>query len=105
IGLLAGLFLLTVLLVQAVSGAVVAAVVAPVAINVAEQTGVNPRALAMGVALATSMAFMTPLGHAVNILVMSPGGYSFRDYFKIGLPLTVILIIVTMIFLPVFWRL
>jgi len=104
-GLLAGLFLLTTLLVQAVSGAVVAAVIAPVAINVAAQSNINPRALAMGVAIATSMAFITPLGHAVNILVMSPGGYSFRDYMKIGLPLTVILFIVAMVFLPVFWRL
>jgi di/tricarboxylate transporter len=104
-GLLAGLFLLTVLMVQAVSGAVVAAVLAPVAINVAKQSHVSPRALAMGVALATSMAFITPLGHAVNILVMSPGGYSFRDYVRVGLPLTVILFVVAMIFLPVFWRL
>jgi di/tricarboxylate transporter len=104
-GLLAGLFLVTILLVQAVSGAVVAAVLVPVAINVAQQANVNPRSLAMGVAIATSMAFITPLGHAVNILVMSPGGYSFRDYLKIGLPLTVILFVVAMIFLPLFWSL
>jgi len=104
-GLLAGLFIVTVLMVQAVSGAVVAAVIAPVAIKVAQETGANPRALAMGVAIATSMAFATPLGHAVNILVMSPGGYGFRDYVKIGLPLTVILIVVAMIFLPLFWSL
>lgn len=105
IGLLAGLFLLTTLLVQAVSGAVVAAVVAPVAINVALQSNINPRALVMGVAIATSMAFITPLGHAVNLLVMSPGGYGFRDYMRIGLPLTILLFITAMIFLPVFWRL
>jgi di/tricarboxylate transporter len=105
LGLLAGLFLITTLLVQAVSGAVIAAVIAPVAINVAQQTNHNPRALAMGVAIATSMAFITPLGHAVNILVMSPGGYSFRDYMRIGLPLTVILFVVAMIFMPIFWSL
>jgi len=103
--LLAGLFLITTLLVQAVSGAVIAAVIAPVAIDVARQTNHNPRALAMGVAIATSMAFITPLGHAVNILVMSPGGYSFRDYVRIGLPLTVILFVVAMIFMPIFWSL
>lgn len=104
VGLMAGLFFITVLMVQAVSGAVVAAVVAPVAIRVAEQSSVDPRAMAMGVALATSMAFITPLGHAVNLLVLSPGGYSFRDYVKVGLPLTVILFIVAMIFLPMFWK-
>jgi len=105
IGLLAGLFIVTALLVQAVSGAVVAAIIAPVAINVAQQTNTSPRTMAMGVAIATSMAFITPLGHAVNILVMSPGGYSFRDYVRIGTPLTIILFIVAMIFLPLFWRL
>ncbi len=105
IGLLAGLIIVTILLVQAVNGAVVAAVIAPVVVNIAAQTGTNARALAMGVALAASMAFITPLGHAVNILVMSPGGYSFRDYARIGLPLTIILFIVTMIFLPLFWSL
>ncbi len=105
IGLLAGLFIVTTLMVQAVNGAVVAAIIAPVAINVAKQAGINPRALVMGVALATSMAFITPLGHPVNILVMSPGGYNFRDFIKVGLPLTIILFVVVMIFLPIFWRL
>jgi di/tricarboxylate transporter len=105
LGLLAGLIIVTILFVQAVNGAVVAAVLAPVVLNIAAQTGTNVRTLAMGVAIATSMAFITPLGHAVNILVMSPGGYSFRDYARIGLPLTIILFVVTMIFLPLFWSL
>jgi di/tricarboxylate transporter len=103
--LLAGLLLVTILLVQAMNGAAVAAVMGPVAIQVAQQTGINPRAMAMGVALAASMAFITPLGHPVNVLVMSPGGYNFRDFVKIGLPLTVILFIVVMIVLPLVWKL
>ncbi|MGI8788282.1 MAG: SLC13 family permease [Pyrinomonadaceae bacterium] len=105
LALLAGLFLVTTLMVQAVNGAVVAAVIAPVAIRVAQQANINPRALVMGVALATSMAFITPLGHPVNVLVMSPGGYNFRDYMKIGIPLSIILFVVVMIFLPLFWSL
>ncbi len=105
IGLLAGLFLLTVFLVQAMNGAAVAAIIGPIAINIAQQTNINPRALTMGVALATSMAFITPLGHPVNILVMSPGGYNFRDFIKIGLPLTAILFFVVMLILPIFWQL
>jgi di/tricarboxylate transporter len=103
--ILAGLFIITVLLTQAVNGAVVAAVIGPIAIDIARQMNVNPRGMAMGVALAASMAFMTPLGHPVNVLVMSPGGYNFRDYLKIGLPLTIILFIVAMILLPVYWKL
>lgn len=105
LALLAGLFLITVFLVQAMNGAAVAAVMGPIAINVAHQMSINPKALTMGVALATSMAFITPLGHPVNLLVMSPGGYNFRDFVKIGLPLTIILFFVVMIFLPIFWKL
>lgn len=104
LALLAGLVLTTVFLAQAMNGAAVAAVIGPVAIQVAQQAGVNPRALTMGVALAASMTFTTPLGHPVNVLVMSPGGYNFRDFMKIGLPLTVILFFVLIIVLPVFWR-
>lgn len=103
LGVLAGLFIITTMLVQAVSGAVVAAVLTPIAITVAQQTGANPRAFAMGVAIATSMAFITPLGHAVNILVMSPGGYSFRDFVRVGAPLTIILTIVALLGLSIFW--
>jgi len=103
--LLLGLMAITVLLSQAIKGAAVSAVVAPIAIIAGQQTGVDPRALAMGVALATSMAFITPLGHPVNILMMGPGGYRFRDFFKVGLPLTVLLFIVVLVILPIFWPL
>ncbi|MEI2691024.1 MAG: SLC13 family permease [Anaerolineae bacterium] len=105
LALLAGLALLAVLLVQVINGAAVASVITPVAIQAAQQTGLDPRALAMGVALACSMAFMTPLGHAVNILVMGPAGYRFSDFFRIGLPLTVVVFTVMMILLPAFWPL
>lgn len=103
--LLAALFALTTLLTQAMNGAAVATVMAPIAIQAARQIGADPRALALGVALATSMAFLTPLGHPVNMLVMSSGGYRFRDYFNVGLPLTLLLGVVVMLLLPVFWPL
>jgi len=77
----------------------------PIAIEAARLTGADPRSLAMGVALATSMAFVTPLGHPVNILVMGQGGYRFRDYVRVGLPLTVLLLLVTALVLPRFWPL
>jgi di/tricarboxylate transporter len=103
--LLLGLLTLTVLLSQVMKGAAVSAVIAPIAIQAGQQAGVDPRALAMGVALATSMAFITPLGHPVNILMMGPGGYRFQDFFKVGLPLTVLLFIVVLVILPIFWPL
>ena len=94
LALLGGLLLLATILTQVMNGAAVAAVVAPIAINVAQNTGLDPRAMAMGVALATSMAFITPLGHPVNILVMGPAGYRFRHFLIVGLPLTLILSLV-----------
>jgi len=105
VGLLAGLVALGILLTQVMHGAAVAAVLAPVAIQTAEQVGANPRAMAMGVALATSMAFLTPLGHPVNALVMGPGGYRFRDYFKIGLPLVLVLFVLIVALVPILFRL
>jgi len=84
---------------------VAAAIVGPVAISIARDAQLNPRAVIMAVAMATSMAFITPLGHAVNVLVMSPGGYSFRDYVKVGLPLTVILSVVVLVVLQIVWAL
>jgi di/tricarboxylate transporter len=103
--MLGGLFLFTMIFTQAINGSVAAAVIGPIAIKVAQQTGANPRSMVMAIALASSMAFITPLGHPVNILVMSPGGYKFRDFVKVGLPMTAILFIVVMIFLPLFWPL
>lgn len=102
---LAGLFVVTMLLTQVMNGAAVAAIIGPIAIQAAQQTGANPRALAMGVALATSMAFLTPLGHAVNVLVMGPGGYSFRDFAKVGWPLTLLLSVLVILLLPLVWPL
>lgn len=103
--LVAGLFILAMLLTQAMAGPAVATVMAPIAISTAQQVGADPRAFGMAVALATSMAFLTPLGHPVNILVMSPGGYRFNDYFKVGWPLSLLLLVIILGLLPVFWRL
>lgn len=101
--ILIGLFLLTVLLTQAMNGAAVAAIIAPIGINIALELNLNPQTIAMAIALATSTAFITPLGHPVNILVMGPGGYRFRDYVKVGLPLTILLSIVVIVLLPLIW--
>ena len=105
LALLAGLFILAMLLTQAMNGAAVAAIMAPIAIQTAQDFGLDPRSLAMGVALATSMAFITPLGHAVNVLVMGPGGYRFFHYFRVGLPLVLFLTLVILLLFPLFWPL
>jgi di/tricarboxylate transporter len=104
--LLAGLVGLTIIFTQIMNGAAVGAIMAPIAIQIAQQTaGIDPRALAMAVALATSVAFITPLGHPVNVLVMGPGGYKFTDYAKVGTLLTLVTFAVILVFLPLFWHL
>ena len=105
LALMAGICLVTVILTQAMNGAAVAAIIGPVAIHIAEQTGANPRSFIIAVAMSASMAFITPLGHAVNVLVMGPGGYNFRDYLKIGLPMTVFLFLAMLLILPLIWGL
>jgi di/tricarboxylate transporter len=103
--LLGGLIILSIALTQVMHGAVVGTIMAPIAIHLAQSLGLEARSFAMGIALATSFAFITPLGHPVNILVMSPGGYKFRDFIKIGLPLTILLATLILILLPIFWPL
>lgn len=88
------LFLLSALLTQAVSGAAVAAIVAPIAVSAAVSMGSSPQAFGMAVALGSSMAFLTPLGHPVNTLVMGAGAYRFRDYTRVGWPLFIVLTVV-----------
>jgi di/tricarboxylate transporter len=105
LALMAGLFTATTLLTQMMPGQVTAVVLAPIAISAAQKFGMNPYALAMTVALGTSMAFLTPLGHPVNVLVMGTGGYKFRDYLKVGAPMTALLFVVVLVFLPLFWPL
>lgn len=98
-----GIFLVTMLLTQIMSGQATAVVVAPIAIAAAETLGVDPRGMGMAVALACSMAFLTPFGHPSNILVMGPGGYTLRDYARVGIPLTGVLFIVFLLALHLFW--
>ncbi len=105
LALLASLVMVTVLLVQTMHGQGVAAVMAPIAITAARQAGADPHSFAMGVALAASLAFLTPLGHPVNLLVMGAGGYRFRDYWRVGWPLTLLLVGVVLVLLPLVWPL
>jgi di/tricarboxylate transporter len=105
LALVAGIFILTSLSSQIMPNAVVVVLMAPIAINTAMDLQLSPYALMMVVAIAASASFLSPVGHPSNILVMGPGGYRFVDYIKVGLPLTVIVLIITLLALPIFWPL
>ncbi|WP_299656412.1 SLC13 family permease [uncultured Tateyamaria sp.] len=80
-------------------------VAAPVGIQMAQTLGVSPDPFLMAVAVAASSAFLTPIGHKNNTLILGPGGYHFGDYWRIGLPLEVIVIAVSIPAILVFWPL
>ncbi len=80
-------------------------VAAPVAIKIAEQLNVNPDAMLMGVAVSASCAFLTPIGHKNNTIIMGPGGYRFADYWPMGLPLEILILAVSLPMIMLVWPL
>jgi di/tricarboxylate transporter len=105
LALAAGLFILTMLITQAIGGQVAALIIGPIAVTSALQLGVNPQAIAVAVAIACSTAFLTPVAHPVNILMMGPGGYTFGDFFKIGSGMSIVTFVALLVGMVVFWSL
>jgi di/tricarboxylate transporter len=100
-----GLFILTTIITEFMSNAAAAVLVAPIAISTAVSLGANPHAFVMGVGIAASNSFLFPIGHQANVLVFGPGGYKFFDFTKVGLPLTLLIWLLLILFLPIFWPL
>jgi di/tricarboxylate transporter len=95
--ILALLLVVTMLLSDVINNAATALVMAPLGIAMADALAVNSDAFLMAVAVGASCAFLTPIGHQSNTLVMGPGGYRFGDYWRMGLPLE---ILITLIAVP-----
>jgi len=77
----------------------------PVAIGLAQRLGVNPDTFLMGVTIATSCSFLTPIGHKNNLLIMGPGGFRFGDYWRMGLPLELTVLATAVPMLLIVWPL
>ncbi len=103
LAVLTGLFLFSVLASQVIPNAAVVVLMAPIAISTAVAMDVSPQSFMMAIAIAASASFLSPVSHPANVLVMGPGGYKFTDYLKVGFPLTVLVLLVTLIVLPVVW--
>lgn len=99
------LMLVTMLLTNLINNAAAAVLMAPIGISLATGLGVNVDPMLMAVALGSSCAFMTPIGHQSNTLIMGPGGYHFNDYWRMGLPVTVIVLIIGTPLIAWFWPL
>ena len=103
LAVMAGVFLLAAVASQVMPNPAVAVLLAPIAFNTANDLGVSPYPLMMVVAISASAAFLSPVGHSANILVMGPGGYRFADYTKVGIPLTLVVLLIALLTVPVFW--
>ncbi len=103
--ILAAMFIFASLASQIMPNAAVALLLAPIALNTAIDLGISPYPLMMVVAISASAAFLSPVAHPSNVLVLGPGGYKLSDYLRVGIPLTVLVMIVTLIALPFFWPL
>jgi len=103
--LLAGTYLLAALITQAMSNAAAMVLIVPIAVDTALGLGANHITFTMAVVIGAATSFLSPVGHKANVLVFGPGGYHFFDYARVGALLTVVLLIISMIFLPLFFPL
>ena len=98
-------YLFTSLLTQLISNNAVAVLLTPIALSMAATLQVNPQPLLMTIAFGASASFMTPMGYQTNAIVRGAGGYTFGDYLRIGIPLTVIMWGLATVLIPLFWPL
>ena len=97
--LLIGIYLITNLLSSVITNIGAVAIVFPISLSLALQLGINPKPFVLLVAYAAAASFITPIGYQTNLMVYGPGGYNFKDFMKIGLPLSVIFMITTVVLL------
>jgi len=102
---LAILMIVTMCLSDVLNNVATALIAAPIGLEIATRLGLNPDPFLMAVAVAASCAFLTPIGHKNNTIVMGPGGYRFGDYWRMGLPLEIIVVAVSLPAILYFWPL
>jgi len=101
--LLGGIFILTTSFSQFINNTATAVLVAPIVLTAAQGMGVSPYPLLITVAVSASTAFLTPIGTTTNLMVMTPGAYRFQDYVRVGLPLILIFLVLTVLLAPIIW--
>ncbi|TYA72023.1 SLC13 family permease [Seonamhaeicola marinus] len=101
--LLGGVFLLTTTFSQVINNSATAVLMAPIAILAANSLNLSPEPFMIVVAISASTAFLTPIGTTTNAMVMTAGGYKFMNYLKVGAPLLLLFLIVSMVLVPMIW--
>jgi di/tricarboxylate transporter len=105
VAILALLMIVTMTLSDVLNNVATVLVAAPIGVSIADRLQVNPDAMLMAVAVAASCAFLSPIGHKNNTIIMGPGGYRFGDYWRMGLPLEILIVLVSIPLILVFWPL
>lgn len=100
---LGGMILLTSICSQILSNNATAVLLLPIAISTALGIGVDPKPFIIGICIGASACFATPVGYQTNLMVYGPGGYRFKDYLKLGIPLNIFVIVAGMVLIPRFW--
>jgi len=103
--ILSALVMVTMTLSDFLNNVATALIAAPIGLDVANAIGVAPDPFLMGVAVAASCAFLTPIGHENNTIIMGPGGYRFGDYWRMGLPLEILVVAISVPAILYFWPL
>ena len=101
--LLAIIYLITMILTEIASNAATAIIMTPITLTLAASFGFDPKPFIFAVCYAASASFITPVGYQTNLMVYGPGGYRYSDYIKVGLPLGIILWIVSVMVIPMIW--
>jgi di/tricarboxylate transporter len=103
LALMGGIFLLTTAFSQVISNSAATILVAPIVLQAATDLSVSPYPLLMIVAVSASAAFLTPIGSTTNLMVATPGEYNFNDFVRVGLPLVLIFLVISLILVPLIW--
>jgi di/tricarboxylate transporter len=105
VGLLLGILFATILLTELITNNAAAVLMFPIALATAQQAGLDPRPFAIAIAIGASASFLTPIGYQTNTMVYGIGGYRFGDFARVGIPLTVVMVIVAAFVIPLAWPL
>jgi di/tricarboxylate transporter len=104
VGVLAAIYLVTTVFTEIITNNAAAAIVFPIAMAAAQQLNVDPKPFFVGIAIAASASFSTPIGYQTNLIVQAIGNYKFNDYVKIGVPLNILAFVLSLLLIPYFWH-
>lgn len=102
-GIITALYLLITISATVIPTSALVVLMSPIVFSISQDLNISVYTMMMMLAIAASASFLSPVSHPANVLVMGPGGYGFKDYMRIGIPLTIVVMIVALIMLSVFW--